>query len=114
MRSSRERERIGDAAWGEKDWIAEREKGDLDFSNYSDEERAEIEKRLKAFDENPTAKAQYQRKKAEEERKKAEEERKKAEQEKEEKIKKNIETIGKAAKAPGELLNAVKKGLNIK
>ena len=113
-KEARERERIGDAAWGEKDWIAEREKGDLDFSNYSDEERAEIEKRLKAFDENPTAKAQYQRKKAEEERKKAEEERKKAEQEKEEKIKKNIETIGKAAKAPGELLNAVKKGLNIK
>lgn len=111
---ARKKERIGDAAWGEKDWIAEREKGDLDFSNYSDEEKAEIEKRLKAFDDNPTAKAQYQRKKEAEERRKAEEERKKAEQKKEEKIKQGIDTFGKVAKAPGELLKAAKKGLNIK
>lgn len=111
---ARKKERIGDAAWGEKDWIAEREKGDLDFSNYSDEEKAEIEKRLKAFDDNKTAQAQYQRKKEAEERRKAEEERKKAEQKKEEKIKQGIDTFGKVAKAPGELLKAAKKGLNIK
>lgn len=111
---AKRKERIGDAAWDEKDWIAERKKGDLDFSNYSDEEKAEIEKRLKAFDDNKTAQAQYQRKKEAEERKKAEEERKKAEQKKEEKIKQGIDTFGKVAKAPGELLKAAKKGLNIK
>lgn len=112
-KEARERERIGDAAWGEKDWIAEREKGDLDFSNYSDEERAEIEKRLKAFDNNETAKAQYQRRKEAEEAKRAEEERKKAEQEKEERTKKRIERIGKLANAPKDIGNAFKKGLGI-
>ncbi len=113
-KEAREKERIGDAAWGEKDWIAEREKGDLDFSNYSDEERAEIEKRLKAFDNNETAKAQYQRRKEAEEAKRAEEERKKAEQEKEEKTKKNIERIGKLANAPKDIGNAFIKGLGIR
>ena len=112
-KEARERERIGDAAWGEKDWIAEREKGDLDFSNYSDEERAEIEKRLKAFDDNKTAQAQYQRRKEAEEAKRAEEERKKAEQEKEERTKKKIERIGKLANAPKDIGNAFKKGLGI-
>ena len=112
-KEARERERIGDAAWGEKDWIAEREKGDLDFSNYSDEEKAEIEKRLKAFDDNKTAQAQYQRRKEAEEAKRAEEERKKAEQEKEERTKKKIERIGKLANAPKDIGNAFKKGLGI-
>lgn len=112
-KEARERERIGDAAWGEKDWIAEREKGDLDFSNYSDEEKAEIEKRLKAFDDNKTAQAQYQRRKEAEEAKRAEEERKKAEQEKEERTKKRIERIGKLANAPKDIGNAFKKGLGI-
>lgn len=111
---AKRKERIGDDAWGEKDWIAEREKGDLDLSKYSDEEKAEIEKRLRNFDNDPTAQAKYKRKKEEEARKKEEEERKRAQQKKEEKIKQGIDTFGKAAKAPGELLNAVKKGLNIK
>ena len=108
---AKRKERIGDDAWSEKDWIAEREKGDLDLSKYSDEEKAEIEKRLRNFDNDPTAQARYKRKKEQEARNKEEEERKKAEQEKEEKTKKNLERIGKVANAPKDIGNAFKKGL---
>lgn len=110
-------EKLKDKVWGEKDWVAEREKArkegkNLDLSNYSEEEKEIINQGLNDFDGDETAKAQYARKKKAEEEKKAKEEKEKAEKEAEKKHQDRLDKAGKIGKTIAELPNSVVKGLN--
>lgn len=118
----------GDTAWGEKDWVKERQKArertgrddaEPDMDGYTDAEKEAIRQRLRDFDNDAEAQARYKRKadaEAAEEKEKKEKEEKEKRDARRDRIAGNIEKAGQSIKdMPGKLRSAGRSvGINLK
>lgn len=118
----------GDSAWGEKDWVKERQKArekagrddvEPDMDGYTDTEKEAIRQRLRDFDNDAEAQARYKRKadaKAAEEKEKKEKEAEEKRAARRDRTAGEIEKAGQAIKdMPGKLRNAGRGvGINLK
>lgn len=118
----------GDAAWGEKDWVKERQKArektgrddaEPDMDGYTDAEKEAIRQRLRDFDNDAEAQARYKRKadaEAAEEKEKKEKEEKEKRAARRDKMASDIEKAGQSIEdMPGKLRSAGRGvGINLK
>ena len=118
----RDEDNLASSVWGEKDWIAEREKAggldNLDLDDYSEAEKAALQKKFDEFDNDEEAQRKYLRQFKERTMKEKEEADKQAKKEKDEKLKKRFDKASQISKTvtdtPTRVKNRLSKlGINI-